>query len=213
MLGRGKALALVVVLLVVPARGDTAHQIVQASADALMEVIKQGKTYFESDPDRFYTAINDALAPVVDFDGIARSVMAVHYRKATEEQRMRFASVFKWALVRAYGKALLEFGEETIDVLPADRAPRNPKRQSVKMEVTTGDGKVYPVVYSMVDVDDGSWRVRNLIVNGVNLGLTYRSQFASAMKDARHGGDIDSVIDSWGDVVESVELDDEAEAS
>lgn len=203
MIARGCALTLAL-LIAAPAVAETAHQVVQDSTDALMQVVSEGRTYVEIEPDRFYTAIGDALALVVDFDGIARSVMAVHYKKATDEQRSRFADVFKWSLVRAYGKALVEFGGSTIDVLPAAKPPRNPRRQSVKMEITTSEGRVYPVVYSMVDLDDGTWRVRNLIINGVNLGLTYRSQFASAMKDAR---DIDGVIESWGDVVKSVDLD------
>ena len=40
--------------------------------------------------------VEAVLAPVVDFPGTARSVMAVHYKQASEEQRARFAEVFKW---------------------------------------------------------------------------------------------------------------------
>ena len=39
--------------------------------------------------------------------------------------------------------------------------------------------------------------VVNIIVNGVNIGLTYRSQFASAVQDQKYGGDLDKVIDAW----------------
>jgi phospholipid transport system substrate-binding protein len=45
--------------------------------------------------------------------------------------------------------------------------------------------------------EDGVWRVRNVIVDGVNLGLTYRNQFASAMQSGDARGDIDAVIDEW----------------
>ena len=40
------------------------------------------------------------------------------------------------------------------------------------------------------------------ILNGVNMGLTYRNQFNGAMNDPKYGGDMDKVIDSWGKLVE-----------
>ena len=40
------------------------------------------------------------------------------------------------------------------------------------------------------------WRVRNVIVDGVNFGRTYRNQFASAM-ESRGLGALDTVIDAW----------------
>ena len=183
----------------------SAHTVVQQSADALMEVVREAGSYVDVDRDRFFRAVEAVLVAVVDFPGIARSVMATHYKDATQGQRERFVEVFKWGLVRAYGQALLEFGDEKIEVLAPGKPPKNPKRQRVKMEVTTTEGKVYPVIYSMVDTDENGWRMRNLVINGVNLGLTYRSQFQSAMKSADHSGDLDLVIEAWGDVIVVVE--------
>src|SRR5690606_1096837 len=114
------------------------------------------------------------------------------YRKATPEQRQRFADTFKWGLVRTYALALTEFEDGKVVVVPPDRPPRTPDRQTVKMEIHTKSGEVYPVLYSVV-LDDGQWKVRNLIVNGVNMGLTYRNQIASAMNDPKYGGDLDKV--------------------
>ena len=48
-----------------------------------------------------------------------------------------------------------------------------------------------------MSADAGNWRLRNIIIGGVNIGLTYRSQFASALKDPKYGGDMDKVIDAW----------------
>ena len=46
----------------------------------------------------------------------------------------------------------------------------------------------------------GAWKVRNIIVDGINLGLTYRNQFDGAM--SRHGNDIEKVIGNWSEEVE-----------
>jgi phospholipid transport system substrate-binding protein len=41
----------------------------------------------------------------------------------------------------------------------------------------------------------GEWKLRNVTIEAVNLGLVYQSQFSSAAK--QYDGDIDRVIDNW----------------
>lgn len=188
-----------------------AHDMVRETSDAMLALIEEAKGYAEDDPERFYQEVEDLLMPVVDFDSFARSVMAVHYRDATPEQRERFAETFRTGLVRTYAMALTEFEDGEVVVVPPDRPPRNPKRQTVKMEIRTDAGEVYPVLYSVVQEDDGEWQIRNLIVNGVNMGLTYRNQFNGAMKDPDYDGDLDKVIDSWGGLVKEAAPDLEGE--
>ena len=53
--------------------------------------------------------------------------------------------------------------------------------------------------------DDGSWRMYNIIINGINIGLTYRNQFASAMKAPENNGSLDAVINGWGETIANVD--------
>lgn len=182
---------------------QTPQDMVRETSDAVLELIDQAQGYAQEDPERFYREVEAVLSPAVDFESFARSVMAVHYRSATPEQRARFAESFKWGLVRTYALALTEFRDGEVVVVPPDRPPRNPTRQTVKMEIRTSAGAVYPVLYSVTQEDDGSWQVQNLIVNGVNMGLTYRNQFNGAMKDPKYGGDLDRVIDGWAEMLKS----------
>jgi phospholipid transport system substrate-binding protein len=171
----------------------------------LIVVIEQGKLYYDTDPERFYIEVQNVLGPAIDFKSFARSVMAVHYKRASDAQRTRFADAFQTGLVRTYANALLEFSDEQIIVLPETKPPRDPTKQIVKMEVRSSSGKVYPAVYAMRQGDDGVWRIRNIIINGINIGLTYRNQFGSAMKAPENGGDLDRVIDAWAENLAEVE--------
>jgi phospholipid transport system substrate-binding protein len=54
----------------------------------------------------------------------------------------------------------------------------------------------------MAYTDSGGWRMRNIIVNGVNMGLTYRNQFASAAQNPEYGGNLDQIIDAWAGLLE-----------
>ena len=67
-------------------------------------------------------------------------------------------------------------------------------RATVELRVHGSDGVVYPVVYTLALVD-GTWKLRNVVINGINIGLQFRSQFANYMQKYRN--DINEVIANW----------------
>lgn len=185
--------------------------VIEQTSHDLLVLIEESREYAEADPERFFVEVEALLRYVVDFKGFARSVMAAHHKTASTEQRERFAETFKWGLVRSYALALVGFSDGEIVMVPSDRPPRSPRRKNVKMEIRLRGGEVYPVVYSMALGKDNAWRMRNIIINGVNVGLTYRSQFASAVQDPKYGGDLDAVIDAWAKLLTG-DVDQEAGA-
>ena len=183
-------------------RAATAEKAVELATGEVLALINAGKEYAQDDPERFYNEVEALLRPLIDFSRFARNVMGPYYRTATAEQRDRFAESFKWSLVRTYALALTEFGDGAVAVLPPRQAPRNPDRVNVTQEITY-EGKVYQVIYRMRRGKEQTWSVQNLIVEGINIGLNYKTQFAAAMKDPQYGGDMDAVITAWVDMVES----------
>ncbi|MGE8333302.1 ABC transporter substrate-binding protein [Pseudomonas putida] len=178
-------------LLVVAAQ--TPHDVIQGTTTELLGDLKANKEQYKSNPGAFYDALNRILGPVVDADGISRSIMTVKYsRKATPEQMQRFQENFKRSLMQFYGNALLEYNNQGIVVDPAKAD--DGKRASVGMKVTGNNGAVYPVQYTLENIA-GEWKVRNVIVNGINIGKLFRDQFADAMQ--RNGNNLDKTIDGW----------------
>ncbi|SEC42995.1 MlaC/ttg2D family ABC transporter substrate-binding protein [Pseudomonas anguilliseptica] len=175
-----------------------AHEVVQQTTTALLADLKANKEQYRTDPGAFYNALNNILGPVVDVDGISRGVMTVRYsRQASPEQMQRFQENFKRSLMQFYGNALLEYNNQDIRVLPVS-GQQDPERTSVNMEIKDGKGTVYPLSYTMVSLD-GSWKMRNVIINGINVGKLFRDQFSQAMQDNRN--DLDKVIDNWTETV------------
>ncbi|AVH37123.1 toluene tolerance protein [Pseudomonas monteilii] len=169
------------------------HDVVQSTTTELLGELKANKEQYKSNPQAFYDTLDRILAPVVDADGISRSIMTVKYsRKATPEQMQRFQENFKRSLFQFYGNALLEYNNQGIVVDPAKAD--DGKRASVGMKVTGNNGAVYPVQYTLENLG-GEWKVRNVIVNGINIGKLFRDQFADAMQ--RNGNDLDKTIDGW----------------
>ncbi|WP_447742658.1 MlaC/ttg2D family ABC transporter substrate-binding protein [Pseudomonas laurentiana] len=172
---------------------QTPHDVVQGTTNELLGDLKANKEQYKSNPNAFYDSLNRILGPVVDADGISRSIMTVKYsRKATPEQMQRFQENFKRSLMQFYGNALLEYNNQGIVVDPAKAD--DGKRASVGMKVTGNNGAVYPVQYTLENIG-GEWKVRNVIVNGINIGKLFRDQFADAMQ--RNGNDLDKTIDGW----------------
>ncbi len=186
--------------LLAQAAAQTPHQVVEDTSVRVMETLNANRELYKQDADAFYNGLNEIMEPVVDFQGIARSVMTVRYsRSATPEQMDRFIETFKRSMVEFYGNALLEFDGGSTTVLPPARgAQQTEERASVNMEVRSNSGNVYPVTYTMANID-GQWKVRNVIVEGINIGLLFRDQFAQAMQT--HRNNLDAVIDNWGSVV------------
>ena len=141
----------------------------------------------------FFTDVEAIMASAVDFDWIARNVMGPYGKQATKAQRELFARTFRDGLVETYGRGLLSYRDQQIVVLPG--ADYEGKRKvSVQQEIRSVDGN-YPLEYSMGLSKSGQWKVINVIINGINLGKTFRNQFVQAAQ--KNGGDIDAVIAGW----------------
>lgn len=203
---RHTLLTLLLGLPLLASAAPTAQQVVEQSVERMLGDLKANKERYRTDREAFYQSLNEILGPVVDVRGISRSIMTVKYsRQASEAQMLRFEDNFKRSLMQFYGNALLEYDNQGIRILPGRQT--EPDRASVGMEVIGQNGVVYPLSYTMVKQGD-TWLLRNVIINGINVGKLFRDQFAEAMQ--RNGNDLDKTIDGWVQVVEQAK--DSAEA-
>jgi phospholipid transport system substrate-binding protein len=205
-LRRGLLVLLAALPLMANAAGS-AHDLVQDTTTKMLADLTANKEQYKQDPSKFYDALNTIVGPVVDAEGISRSIMTVKYsRKATPEQMTRFQENFKKGLFQFYGNALLEYNNQGIVVDPAK--DESGDRSSVGMTVKGSNGAVYPVSYTLEKVN-GEWKLRNVIINGINIGKLFRDQFADAMQ--RNGNDLDKTINGWaGEVAKAKEETDKA---
>ncbi|WP_422821908.1 MlaC/ttg2D family ABC transporter substrate-binding protein [Vreelandella arcis] len=196
MTGVGFFAALLVTLMPLSASAQSAspEAIIRDNINEFMEQLEGREAYYEDNIDELKQKVDESLEEVADFRYIGASVMGIYFRNASPEQRSRFVDVFRKTLIDTYARGLVTFDYEDIRVLDDQRPQREEDRASVAMEVIGTNGDVYPVNYSL-RLSDGEWRVVNVIVNGINLGLTFRNQFDQAMRD--NNRDYDAVIEGW----------------
>lgn len=193
-------ITLVFALLTAPAfaneQGDPDKFLIDVSNQVLEVVLENRESYAET-PEVLETALLDTLEPAVDFNAFSRGVMGRNYKDATPQQREKFVKAFKATLVELYTQGLVSADVEDIRI--DDTNLRSPKSATVTMEVTSKDKKSYKIQYSLRKNDEAPWKIRNLIVGGVNIGLTYRNQFKSAMETEK--GNLERVIEIWPQII------------
>lgn len=187
-------LSLVISLAAQAAPERSPDEVIRHSVETLTGKIEGRRDHFAQNMPELEALVDDSLENIADFRYIGASVMGRYFANATPRQRSRFVETFRQTLIDTYAKGLVTFDYRELRVLESQDARRHADQAGVDMEVVANDGTVYPVSYSL-RLDDGDWRVVNVIVNGINLGLTFRNQFDQAMRN--HGRDYDAVIDGW----------------
>lgn len=196
------------VAVAAPAQGDP-YQVVQQTTEQVLEIIKSAKADYKKDPQKYNKQVTALLEEVIDFDKFARSVMGrygsdQHYKSLTTEtekaafnqQLNNFSTTFKRGIVDTYAKGLFDFNGQNIKTLPSRKGDDLASGVVTVMQyVYSAAGKPYVIQYSMRRNKSGEWKLNNLIIEGINLGLTYRNQFAVSAD--RYKGDIDKVIANW----------------
>ena len=200
-------LCLLAVGVVAQGGNQAAHEVVNETTQDVMAAVAEAGSYVDEDPERYYQQVQAILDPVIDFRGFARSVMGPYasserYRSLDaagqallRQQLDRFTEVMRLGLVRTYSKGLLAYGGARIEVMAAADRDSAANKVSVKQLVYSGQPEPYVLIYQMGRANSGEWQLRNIVIEGVNLGEIYRNQFEASAR--KHNGDLNAVIDSW----------------
>jgi len=173
---------------------ETSSEYVEKIHKDIVLVVRAKQGIYEENPEEFIKAISFALQPLVDFKRISRNVMGRYYKDANKEQVDKFNEVFEESLLETYSKTLAEFKDE--EILVSSEIKKSPKgnREKVSLQIVTST-KIYPAIYDMYLNKQGQWKLINIVINGVNLGLTFRNQFYSLME--KEENNLDLVIENW----------------
>ena len=177
----------------------------------LLATYQKNVEHYRKDDTKFLAEVDRQLSPVVAFNAIARSVMGRYARSATPEQLAQFSQVFKDSLISFYGRSLLAIDDTQVAIERVDPVPESVLRDyhngksrlvPVNMTARTSSGTLM-ITYSMIFLDE-RWKLRNIIVDGINIGIQFRNQFAEVM--GKHNN-IQHVIDHWPLLMQGITTD------
>jgi phospholipid transport system substrate-binding protein len=125
-----------------------------------------------------------------DFDvpGIARFVLGPYWRVASEAQKQEFCKLFEDYIVRVYSQKFAQYRGETLKVTGSRS---DPESALVTSEIVRPQGPPIRADWRLA-TRDGLYKISDIIIDGVSMDVTERSEFASIIQ--RSGGQMQVLL-------------------
>jgi len=156
------------------------EQLVKKMTEEVLAAIQSDKQLAAGDRQKAIKLAEEKILPHVDFEEATRLAVGRGWAQASPEQKKRLVSEFRNMLVRTYSNAIGAYEGQTMKVQPVRMKPGDTE-VTVHNQFIRPGGKPVLVDYSMRKTDAG-WKIYDIVVEGVSLVLTYRSEFDAVVK-------------------------------
>ena len=179
-------------------------ELVESLTEVLIELVRNTKLK-NNDDVNFYLQLESVLRPVIH-ESFSRRIMGKYasnkyivllpkdQQKKVISQIEQFNNVLLRSLTRTYGKGLLAFDGQKIEVIELDKY--RSKSTTLVKQLIYGDRKIpYTVIFALKKDDFDYWKIGNFKFENIDFGRIYKKQFNSLFQF--YDEDIDLVIKNW----------------
>ena len=124
--------------------------------------------------DQQIATLGTEIEKVFDFTELSKRTLGRDWKKMSAAQQTEFVKLFKQLLQGVYADRLLEYSDQKV-IFDKEITPKK-GRAEVQSYLQTSDGKKIPLFYRLTD-KGGSWKVYDVIIEGVSMVKNYRTQF------------------------------------
>ena len=172
---------------------ENAFNFINENAVYFLTIIKTEGSKYEEKPDEFKEKLKNIWEPMVDVGLVSRLILSKAYRTATEEQILLFQTRTKKLLLDTYITALLEFEDYELET---SRKIKENKNKTLEVEINFFSASdSFKAKFTLYKNKQGELKIINIIIDGINLGLTFRNQFQDNLKNENY--DLDKAIETW----------------
>ncbi len=188
------------IILAIVVVGLNSHSAVaQESPDALVRkntteilaALKADKDLAAGNQKKIEKLADEKILPLFNFVRMTQLAVGRNWRDASDAQKKSLIDEFRTLLVRTYSTSLTQFRNQSIDVKPLKVAAADTE-VVVKTQVIQPGGQPIPIDYSMEKSGD-SWKVYDVLIDGVSLVTNYRSSFNTEIQKSGIDGLIKSL--------------------
>jgi len=158
-----------------PAAELSPEALVRKVTSEVLDAIQKDDGLKAGDRNKALALAEEKVLPHIDFREMTRLAVGKAWRSATPEQQDALTSEFRELLVRTYASAIDTYRGQTMRVLPTRMAAGATEVTVRNLYLKPGRPPV-PVDYYMLKTAKG-WKVADILVEGVSLVLTYRTEF------------------------------------
>ena len=170
------------------------YSFIDDNAQYFLTVIKEEGSNFEDNPDEFKEKLKNIWEPMVDVQLVSRLILNKAYKSASQEQIYRFQERTKKLLLDTYVSTLLEFKDYEIFTNAKIKTNKN-KTFEIEIKFDSSSSYSFITKFTVYRNKGGDLKIINIIIDGINLGLTFRNQFQGVLK--KEGNNLDKAIESW----------------
>jgi phospholipid transport system substrate-binding protein len=165
--------------------------LVRKSTNDILAAIKADKDLVAGDQKKIEKLADEKVLPFFNFTRMTQLAVGRNWRDASDAQKKTLIEEFRTLLVRTYSTSLSQFRNQTIDVKPTKITAADTE-VVVKTQVNQPGGQPIPIDYSMEKSGD-SWKVFDVLIDGVSLVTNYRSSFNTEIQKSGIDGLIKSL--------------------
>jgi phospholipid transport system substrate-binding protein len=125
-----------------------------------------------------------------DLPQISQFVLARYWRSATPEQQQEFMKEFQELQVLNWARRFKDYKGENLDVTSS--AKDADRGFIVDSQLNHPPAQPLPVQWKVRQADDGQLRVTDIVVEGVSMAITQRSDYNSMLQG--NGGKVDGLL-------------------
>ena len=170
---------------------DAPDAIIQKSTNEILAAIKADKDLAAGDQKKIEKLADEKVLPYFNFVRMTQLAVGRNWRDASDPQKKSLIDEFRLLLVRTYSTSLTQFRNQTIDVKPTKMVAGDTE-VVVKTQINQPGGQPIPIDYSM-EKSTGSWKVFDVLIDGVSLVTNYRSSFNTEIQKSGIDGLIKSL--------------------
>ena len=168
--------ALVLLPGVVAAQEASASKVVLENSQRILSALESRRGEFKADRGKLESFVAGEFNATFDRDYAARQVLGRHARGAAADDVKLFADALADSLMRRYGSSLLDFNTRLKVRIKSETVLPRGLGVKVASELLRKGGEPIPVDYFMRKSGD-SWKVFDVMVEGVSFVQTFRRQF------------------------------------
>ena len=172
---------------------ESPDALVKKNTTEILAAIKADKDLAAGNQKKIEKLAEEKILPLFNFMRMTQLAVGRNWKDASDAQKKSLVEEFRTLLVRTYSTSLTQFRNQTIDVKPTKMVATDTE-VVVKTQIVQPGGQPIPIDYSMEKSGD-SWKVYDVLIDGVSLVTNYRSSFNTEIQKSGIDGLIKSLSD------------------
>jgi len=129
-------------------------------------------------------SIRGIVDEVIDWEGMSRRSLGIHWQKRTDEEKKEFVRLFSQLIEKTYRDKVEDYAGEKVNYVGEKI---DGEYAEVESRILTSKNTEIPVNYKMTRKQD-KWWVYDIVIEGVSFVNNYRTQFNSILASSSYAG-------------------------